>query len=552
MRSSRQSGAADFTLKDGLRWIGGFMRLIGIGLLWSIITTAVVQDGAKGKVFKPLLEEQNYFTLPTSSDVVDWLESWSEHSAHAQYVEIGRSVGGRPIGALFVSAAQDFIGSAKAGDGDSPGDSDRLRVLLVGGQHGNETASPEALQRVIYELLAGELQGLPEKMDIILVPIANPDGRDLGIRENAASVNTNTDYILLSQPEGRVLRQVIDKWQPHSVLDVHESEAFKKETLAQQGYVTEFSIQYEIGYEPNIDKRLRQFGTEEFLPLLLQRAASHRLQARRYIKEIFDINRPVTHGGITLRNFRNYAGFHNIFSVLVEGRIDPPEGTYPTPANIRSRTHDLYFGIASYLQEVLAKSDRIKTLTAAARKDWHGLAADNKIVLKSEYTKDPTQPTITIPLKEIGSNKQIHLDFSYHGEVVTLETMPLPAAYLVTAYQDRITELLDHHGIEYQHVDEQFSVKGVARYLDDIRIIKPPLGKGRNEIELETRNRAEMVTARPGDVWINLSQNEARLAPLLLEPQSTTSIFGEPEHTAMLNEGKFFIVSLMNLPEKSR
>ncbi len=525
----------------------GDMRLIGLGLLWGMTTLAIAQEPGLDTGARPLLEQRNYQQLPGSGEVLDWLRQWAERAENARYLEIGRSAGDRPIGALLVSADSTFLDHAETGsqpdaDGDVAPDESRLRIMIVGGQHGNETASPEAVQRLAYELLAGELGKFPQQADIILVPAANPDGRNLGQRENANNVNTNIDYILLTQPESRALSQAIKRWQPHTVLDVHESESFKKETLAQQGYITNFSIQYEVGFEPNIDRRLREFGTEQFMPSLLKSAENNGLRASRYIKEIVDINAPVTHGGITLRNFRNYSGFHHIFSVLVEGRIDPPEGDSPTPPNIRHRTNELSRSIATYLREAVAMHNEIIERTTAARDDWQGLVGHGQLALASEYTLDPAQPLIEISMQEIGSDEQVKVEFENHGKVVTLKTIDPPSAYLVTDHQDRIAELLARHSLDYQRINKSFRFRGVQREMDNIEIMPLSRGKGRYKVSLRLQDNDAEIRAEKGDLWIGLDQPYGRLIPLLLEPLSSNSIFQEQDYVSMIREGTFFIV----------
>ena len=109
---------------------------------------------------------------------------------------LGHSVQKRPIEALVLGAPAPR--AAKP----------RLTVLLVGSQHGGaEPAGGEALLTVARDLLDGDLRPLLDDLDIILIPDANPDGRDLKRRSNANRVNINTDFVLLSQPESRALAQ---------------------------------------------------------------------------------------------------------------------------------------------------------------------------------------------------------------------------------------------------------------------------------------------------------------------------------------------------------
>ena len=535
------------------------MRLISLGLFWCMATLCLAQDiGDKPNESpgqQPLIQS-NYQQLPSNNGIINYLKQLANFSKYASYVQLGESAGGRPIGGLLVSADTEFLNSAqKKKIPEKQNQEERLRVLIVGGQHGNESAGPEAIQQIIYEILVGSLSDSSgnylSKMDLIIIPNANPDGRDLNIRENANGVNTNTDFILLSQPESRALREALIKWQPHTVLDVHESRAYKEESLALQGYVTVFEIQYEVGFEPNIDVRLREFGIDEFLPGLIKKVEAKNLRAARYIKEIIDINLPVTHGGITLRNFRNYAGFHHSFSVLVEGRLDPPEDDYPTPLNIKNRTDELYISVEAYLQQVYETSDRIKTLTTMAKTDRKGLSPNYQLVLESEYGVDPAQPQIQIPLLDMRQNKIVDIEFNYHSQVLVNNSFSVPEAYVVTKYQDRIANLLTHHGIASKRVKNAFHFDGVKRTISQLKSIAPLSGKGRYEVTFQMTSEPGQVEVQPGDLWIILDQPDGRLVPLLLEPASTTTIFEEKNYVNTLSEGMYFVTPIEVLPAGS-
>jgi hypothetical protein len=46
------------------------------------------------------------------------------------------------------------------------------------------------------------------------------------------------------------------------------------------------------------------------------------------------------------------------------------------------------------------------------------------------------------------------------------------------------------------------------------------------------------VTGRPGDLWIDLDQPRGRLAALILEPRSNSSLFRTPEYSQFVVAGK--------------
>ena len=493
------------------------------------------------------LEASDFQTLPKNAEILEYLDRLAGEHQSAKRIDVGVSATGDTIGGLLISPNPAFLEVAAF---RPELESERLRLMLISGQHGEETAGPEALQIITRELLSGELQTLADDMDIIVVANASPDGRDLHSRVNSAGVNINTDYILLTQPESQSLSALLTRFRPDAILDIHESPAYKETTLAKQGYATDFDIQYEIGFEPNIDQRLRNFGVKQFLPALLDRANRNGLNARRYILEIHDIDAPVTHGGITLRNFRNYSGASTAFSTLVEGRIDPPGGGHPTPDNIRKRTRELAAAVRNYVYQIHAMRAQVKQTVAAARESWRGPEADGSLVLKSEYAPDSEQEKIEIPLIEMASGKRVKRTFDYHGKVKTIEKLQPPPAYLIKDHQEQIAALLQRHGVAVERLTVAATFPGTRREITHLNVTPPLPERHRFNIELELDAKAVEVHAKPGDLLVSLNQPQGRLVPLLLEPMSSTSIYQEPGYARMLNKTPFFIVPLRK-PDES-
>jgi protein MpaA len=128
-------------------------------------------------------------------------------------IVIGRSVMGRPI-----VAAVDRAPSA------------RLRMLVVGCIHGNETAG----MRVARRLIAA---AAPARTELEVVPTLNPDGVAAGTRGNAHGVDLNRNFPFgwrplggleysgphpLSEPESRAARDLIRRYRPEITIWFHQ------------------------------------------------------------------------------------------------------------------------------------------------------------------------------------------------------------------------------------------------------------------------------------------------------------------------------------------
>jgi hypothetical protein len=415
--------------------------------------------------------------------------------------------------------------------------SQRLTVLILGSQHGTEPSGAEAILLIAREFLTGFLHPLLRDTDIILVPNANPDGREAHRRGNGNGVNLNTDFIRLSQPESRALNDALFHWQPEVALDIHESALLKKKSLGRQGYLTDFEAQFEVANNPNINRAIQALSFN-LLSELIARIEARGLPAQRYIGEITSITQPITNGGLSLRNFRNKAGLTGAFSFLLENRLDPAIGTYPTPRNIKRRVYKQKLSIINFLEVIHAHKDEILHLTQQARI----VTEKQPLQLFSAYTLDTSHPRVLLQLRKRNTGKLVQISFADHRRVKNRYPLILPKAYLVTANEARIGEFLARHHIKYQVVQSPFTVKVIAYQLATGSLSKNP-----NAITPETAlsyfsEREAVLTAHKGNLWIDLNQRGGKLAALFFEPRSSNNLFKDATYADLVAPGKEFFI----------
>ena len=68
----------------------------------------------------------------------------------------------------------------------------------------------------------GNLAGLLDAIDVIVVPRANPDGADAFKRTLANGIDANRDHTLQRTPEIRAIGALFNRYKPALVLDCHE------------------------------------------------------------------------------------------------------------------------------------------------------------------------------------------------------------------------------------------------------------------------------------------------------------------------------------------
>ena len=152
----------------------------------------------------------------TSHDeLIAWVEALQKDTGGFALRVIGRSGQGRPIPLLVFAIAGDTTGEAMQAAG-------RPTVLIVAQQHGNEPAGSEASLVIARRLASGDLRPLLARINVLIVPHANPDGAEAFVRDTASKIDMNRDHLLLRTPEARAIARIAREYRPDVVVDAHE------------------------------------------------------------------------------------------------------------------------------------------------------------------------------------------------------------------------------------------------------------------------------------------------------------------------------------------
>ena len=127
---------------------------------------------------------------------------------------LGESVEGRPIHLL------------------SYGKGER-RVLLWSQMHGNESTATMALFD-LFNFLEGSAedgfesirQAIRENLCLRFIPMLNPDGAEKFKRRNAQQIDLNRDAVRQSSPEGIILKNVRDEFNPEFGFNLHDQNRY--------------------------------------------------------------------------------------------------------------------------------------------------------------------------------------------------------------------------------------------------------------------------------------------------------------------------------------
>ncbi len=465
------------------------------------------------------LEHHHFQRFSNSAEIASFLRALTAAAGPYATLEcIGQSAQGREILALVCDAPT--LGRTK------------LRVMMVGSQHGaSEAAGCEALLYLARAVLLGDMQGLLDDFEFVLIPNANPDGRELDSSRNGNDVNINRDYVLLSQPESCALDAAVLRYAPEVVLDAHESASLKRKTLGREGYLTDFEAQFDVANSPALPDAVQRYTESVLLPALLAEVATHGLRAQRYIREITSTRQPITHGGLTVRKFRNKAGLRGALTVLLETPMEPKADPYPTFRNIGVRADRQWWCMQSFL--TVLKRQR-QAITRALTQSSH-LAPRTLLALNASYIQHTTSPHLTLNLRRRDTYQLEAMQFEDHRAVQVHDYLVLPEAYAITAHTALFASLLARHQIAFEVIAEPMEAQLEQEIFKDGEAAEQGFDV------LETRAQRRRLSA--GDLLVPITQGAGRLLPLLLEPRSQSSVFRYAPYARLIEGGKPFFIS---------
>jgi hypothetical protein len=171
-------------------------------------------------------------------EIAPRLNALQQQSDRVSVEIVGQSHQGRDLYLVTVTAPETRSQAAeqerlRARIEDDPARAARDRHLLArykapvfvnNNIHGDEWEGTDASLRLIEQLATSTdpaVRELLRRTRLYVNVTANPDGRVAGVRTNAAGFDLNRDFVTASQPEVRVMRQIMIDTQPLVMLDMH-------------------------------------------------------------------------------------------------------------------------------------------------------------------------------------------------------------------------------------------------------------------------------------------------------------------------------------------
>lgn len=444
-------------------------------------------------------------------EVFKFIDALAQRSPRVAVETIGYSQEGRAMALLVLTGAHGF-------------DPALPTVMLLGQQHGNEPAGGEATL-VLAQSLATERSGLLDKVNVLIVPRANPDGAEHFGRVSANGLDVNRDHLLVRTPEARAINAAVQRYQPQVMLDLHEF------TVAGR-WVDKFSSVMRY------DALLQAATVGNLSPAIQSVQARYLAAARAGIEgtgqQVADYHttspdpkdKSVSMGGVNVDTGRNVGGLRNAVSILLETR-----GVGLGRAHFARRVQ-AHVAAAMGIIETAANDG--PSLVRTTREAGSGAAAqachgDMAVVVR----QTPQRRTLSFLDAKSGEVRDIEVDWRSSLQLEVVRERARPCGYLIDAGQAAAVQRLralgvkvrildraaantpweiEHYVVESETSGQRQDARGAIADADDqgIRV-------------LSVRTEAGRATPSPGAFYVPMNQPLAGLVSAALEPDSQNS-----------------------------
>ncbi|QHI97229.1 peptidase M14 [Xylophilus rhododendri] len=450
-------------------------------------------------------------TFSSSAEIHAWLTGLGSatgrgNEIRAGVVSIGNSQRGEPLEALVLTRSANTEPSTLLADG-------RPTVLLIGQQRGDEPAGAEALLVLAREAAAGLLQPLLGRINIVIVPRANPDGAAAGSAATADGTDLARDHLVLRTPEARAIAHLVRDYRPLVMADAREypvTRAFAEKFGAVQR--ADVLLQYATpGNEPEFVTKAAEEWLRRPVSAALERSG---LSQDWYFHAALDpADRSLTMGDALPGDLRNAEGLKNVVSLLVATR-----GQGLGRMHLQRRVHSQVVALSAVLQGAATKADELRQLREFVDRDVASQACRTDAAVEVLPTTQRRKVTLLDP--ETGVDRPTDFDWNSYLIPRTVHSRRKPCGYWLDASASGAIDRLRDAGVQVMRVAEPSSL-----LMDSYRETARRDDTDRGTVLVDVSVSRALADVPQGSFYIPLSQPLGNFIFAALEPDGPDSLF---------------------------
>lgn len=444
--------------------------------------------------------------------LADDMAARTDGATVVRLLQVGSSQTGVPLEAVHIS---------RTPMGDVSSRLARPTVLLVGQQHGDEPAGSEALLVIAQSLVDGPLAAVLERIDVVMLPRANPDGAAAERRTTASGIDPNRDHLLLRTPEAQAQAQLAREFNPVVVVDLHEFSAAGR-LFEKFGAVQRFDAMLQYAMTANLPEFLTKASEEWFRRPMLTRFDAEGLSHEWYHTTSSDLaDKKVSMGGVQPDTGRNINGLRNAVSLLVETR-----GGGIGRAHLSRRVHTHVVAVTSVLQSAAAHADDLLKLRRFVDADVSVKACQGEVIVEAAAT--PSEYNLRMLDPQTGADRTLNVAWDSALELHAVKRRTRPCGYWLGADQFDAVMRLRGLGVQVQRIEEGAELRGET-YAETGRETAPRGDVRGGIVDLAGALIVKvdlvpgLIDMPAGSYYVGLDQPLANLVVAAIEPDTKNS-----------------------------
>ena len=454
-----------------------------------------------------LSEGRRSFT--TNAELAELLQTLSQQNSDHQprlgLLQSGNAQSGAPIYALVASKGKAISATALE-------ETNLPTVMIVAGQQGTDAAATEALLVLAKELgTGGSLTNLLDKINVIFVPRANPDGFDKGTASTANGTDLRFDHLLLQTPEARFLAKLARDYRPAVLLDIGEFAAIGP-NIQRLNAVRANDVGLQYALTPNA----HEFITKAAREWMHEPTAKALSQAGLRVDWAFDAVGSNAQDGYAMgtldpTTLHNASSLKHVVSMEADSRGGDLGRTH-----LQRRVYSHVKTITTILQTAAQRGSDLRKVHAFVTRDIASQACRSTLTVQALRQLEQRD----IAMVDVSSAQLVQKQVPWRSsmKITNPRTRSTPCGYWLSANAIEATERLSMLGINVERVGELSSIQA------EVYQSGTSTPSNGNTVPTVTLSRTT-VEAAPGSFYISMNQPLAYLAAAALEPDTPYSYY---------------------------
>lgn len=409
-----------------------------------------------------------------------------------------------------------FLSNTDVGLGASGNGSNKLRVWVQGGVHGNEPAGDQSLLALIGKLDANQTwaQSILDTMDLFILPRYNVDGVNYFQRTFATNFDPNRDHVKLARQETRDIKALLSGFAPHIAIDMHE---FGASTRYGGSYVQAADALFSAAKNLNINQEIRQLSEDLFATNIGSALEAVGLRWEPYVTGRSNSTRGSSirfaEAGSDAKIGRNAMGLTQSITFLCEMR-----GIGLANQHFQRRT---VTGLVMAEAIIQTAADNKQTVLDTVERGINSFVDSNADVVVTDYTEESDR---TFQMVDVNNGSIVNAPIRFSSTTPTIAnlTRSRPEAYLIPSSWNDLAERLRVSGVDVTTLTQTY--RGVVEALNITSVsFERTYYEGVVPVTVSTSTLEKEIELPPGSFLVSTRQRNAALAFVALEPENIDS-----------------------------